>query len=475
MVAHKSFSHAYALAMPREVESKINKPTTKKPTIKKPKSPLRGRSNNSIKPARVRAISAARPDGSDMLDMLNTSRVSALQARRLLLGAQGLLDDPTGRCTPRRVRELIERMGFVQIDSINTIERAHHLTLASRIDNYRPAMLANLLEDSRELFEHWTHDASAIPSQWFPHWRHRFERARHRIHSNAWWRQRIGPNHEQIIEQVRQHITEKGPVLSREFTPENGHAEELQSAEKEKGWWSWKPQKAALEYLWRTGELAVARRINFQKVYDLTHRVLPDIAAQPAPSHDDHVDWACSTAMERLVIATPAELAGFWNAISLAQARAWCEQARNDGRITLVQVESLDDSPPRASFAVVDWKLRVDSLPAPPVCMRMLSPFDPVLRDRRRCLRLFGFDYRFEAFVPAPKRIYGYYTLPLLERDRLVGRVDAAFERSRETLRVRRVWWEPDARRSAALQKRFNAAAERLAEQIGAADLILPG
>src|SRR5882672_9549266 len=193
---------------------------------------------------------------------IQVQTVSCDAARRLLLGAQGLLDDPAARATQRRVQELIERMGFVQIDSINVVERAHHLTLASRLDGYRHAMLASLLESERLLFEQWTHDASAIPTAWFPHWRHRFDRARRRIRANAWWRERMGPRPQRILDEVLARIERDGPLQSRDFDdrkdPDDGGANATSAAGAEQGWWSWKPQKAALEYLWRTGELSVA-------------------------------------------------------------------------------------------------------------------------------------------------------------------------------------------------------------------------
>src|SRR5205823_4820134 len=228
-------------------------------------------------------------------------------------------------------------------------------------------------------------------------------------------------------------------------------------------WWDWKPQKAALELLWMTGELMVARRAGFQKVYDLTERVLPAAHAAPRPDARAHIEWACRTALERLLIATPKELAEFWDAVDVSQAKTWCAEAVRAGRLTPVLVEAADGTPPRASFAVVDWAQRLERLPAPPARTRLLSPFDPVLRDRARARRLFGFDYRFEAFVPAPQRQYGYYVLPVLEGDRLVGRLDAKFDRRAGLLNVRRLDWEPGVRATARRRKELTRALERLA------------
>ncbi|MFL6254159.1 MAG: winged helix-turn-helix domain-containing protein [Pyrinomonadaceae bacterium] len=387
-------------------------------------------------------------------------RVSAAQARLLLMGAQGLLADPARAATPAALFELVKRMGFVQLDSISYVERAHHLTLASRLHSYRREHFARLLERDRSLFEHWTHDASAVPTQWFVHWKPRFERAAARIRASGWWGERMGGEPDKIIDAVRARILTEGPLRSQDFEHERGQSS---------AWWGWKPQKAALEYLWHTGELSVVRREKFQKVYDLTERVHPEPHRATAPTEEAHTEWACSTALERLVIATPKELAEFWAAIEPARAKAWCERALLEGRIVPVLVESLEETQkPRPAYALPDWERRLKRLPEPPRLTRLLSPFDPVLRDRARALRLFGFDYRFEAFVPEPQRRFGYYVLPLLEGDRLVGRIDPKFQRDEGALKVRRVYWEPGVRATRERVKGLKEAAERLARFVGA-------
>jgi len=386
--------------------------------------------------------------------------VSAEAARRLFLGAQGLLADPSRTATSSVLRAMIEAMGFVQLDSINVVERAHHLTLASRFDDYRHEHLTELLEHKRFLFEHWTHDASAIPTEWFAHWKPRFRRERERIRLHPWWKQRIGDDPDKIIARVRERVMSEGPLRSQDF--------EHQRKGEASAWWGWKPQKAALEFLWWAGELMVTRRVNFQKVYDLTERVLPDHHQMPESSAEEHVEWACATALERLAVATPKELADFWKAISPAQAKNWCEDKEARGRITPLLVESVDGSKPRPAYAVADWERRLSMLPEPPERMRLLCPFDPVLRDRARVLRLFSFDYRFEAFVPGPKRQYGYYVLPVLEGERLVGRVDPKYHRARGVLEIQRVFWEPGVRVTRVRRGRIEEAAERLAWSVGA-------
>lgn len=395
--------------------------------------------------------------------------ITAEAARLLLMGAQGLLEDPARGAGALALRKLIERMGFVQLDSINVVERAQHLTLGSRLDNYSHAHFNALLEKERSLFEHWTHDASAVPTKWFAYWKPRFERDRERVMKNRWWRERMGRDPFRVIDEVRERIAREGPQRSQDFERAAGGDGVASSA-----WWGWKPQKAALEFLWTTGELMVLRRDNFQKVYDLTERVLPAHHVAPRPDEREYVEWACRTALERLVVATPKELAQFWDAVDLAQAKTWCEEALIDGRITAVVVEAADGSKPKQAFAATDWERRVRALSAPPERTRLLSPFDPVLRDRARARRLFGFDYRFEAFVPGPQRQYGYYVLPILEGDRLVGRLDPKFERREGLLSVRRIYWEPKVRATRLRLKNLERAVERLARLIGASRVALP-
>jgi hypothetical protein len=212
----------------------------------------------------------------------------------------------------------------------------------------------------------------------------------------------------------------------------------------------------------------ITRREKFQKVYDLTERVLPHHAPLAHPSEAEHIEWACRTAFERLVIATPKEIADFWHAITFTQARQWCEQAAKSGEIIAVTIAATNGEKPRASFALSDWQTRLRKLPEPPERMRLLSPFDPVIRDRARVQRLFGFDYRFEAFVPEPQRRFGYYVLPMLEGEQLVGRIDPKFQRERGTLEVRQVYWEPNVKVTKARRKKLDEALARLANLIGA-------
>jgi hypothetical protein len=285
------------------------------------------------------------------------------------------------------------------------------------------------------------------------------------MQAHAWWQHHFrGTDGAQVVKDVKARITREGPLKSADF----------EHPEQRGPWWGWKPQKAALDFLWRCGELAIRGREGFQKVYDLTERVLPDQHALPCPSPADQLEWACATAAERLGVFTPKELAEFWAAIEASAAKAWCAAAAREGRIVAVQVEGAEGEL-RPAFALADWEARVRALPQAPERTRLLCPFDPILRDRARALRRFGFDYRFEAFVPEPKRQFGYFVLPILEGGRLVGRLDPKLHRDRGLLEIKGLWWEPGIKATKARQRALDAALEGLAGFVGAEAIQLPG
>ncbi len=393
-------------------------------------------------------------------------------------GAGLLSNSSRSRISSEVVQGVIDHLGFVQIDTINTIVRAHHHILHTRLDHYRPVHLKPLLEEDRSCFEHWTHDASIISEKYLQEWRVRFARYAKQGGKTAWWKARMGGEARKIMREVRRRIEREGPLMSRDFGPRNsagklsGSTGEGTGGEAGGGWWKWKPHKAALEYMWRCGELAVAKRINFQKCYDFAERIFPDLNHLPLLSDEEYVDWACRFALERITIATPSEISGFLNAINLAEARSWCRKAVNRGEIIPVLVDSADGSPPRPAFALADWEARAANLSNPPRRTRLLSPFDPLIRDRQRAFRLFNFDYRFEAFVPAVKRVYGYYVLPILEQDMLTGRLDSRFERKTGRLEVLGVWWEPNRNPGKSRVSALQGAIRRFSRLIGAKEIV---
>jgi uncharacterized protein YcaQ len=379
-------------------------------------------------------------------------------ARRLFLGAHALLDRPAGPGRGAGLADLIHRLGFVQVDSVNTLARAHDLILWSRRPAYRPDALRRLNDRDRAIFEHWTHDASVIPTDFYPFWRLKFARDRARLRSR--WKDWHGSAFHDEIETVLRHVTEHGAVQSAEIGEKR--------AEKSTGWWDWHPSKTALEYLWRCGDLAVTRREGFRKLYDLSERVIPPEHLNAHVPEAAIVDWACRAALDRLGFATSGELAAFWALISPAEAKDWVADALTRGEVTQAEVIGADGTPRR----VVLWPATLDrlaDLPEAPGRLRLLSPFDPALRDRKRAERLFGFHYRIEIFVPEAQRRYGYYVFPLLEGDRIVGRIDVAADRPADALRVRALWPEGGMRWGRGRQARLEAELHRIAPLAGCA------
>ncbi|MEL6476372.1 MAG: crosslink repair DNA glycosylase YcaQ family protein [Pseudomonadota bacterium] len=379
-------------------------------------------------------------------------RLSNPDARRLFLARHGLCGGPSDTMA------LIDQLGFVQVDSINMVERAHHMILSARMKRYRPRDLIRLLERDRQLFEHWTHDAAVIPVAFFPYWRLRFARDRQDLMAKwkNWRRDGFAEKFDAVLERVRDH----GPVMARDV----GEDEQRSSG----GWWDWHPSKTALEFLWRTGQLAVCRREGFQKVFDLTERVIPEPYLSRDLPEAEIVEWAAASALDRLGFATSGEIAAFWEAISPAEAKAWCQRHLER---ELIEIEILQaDGTPRRVYARPDVEDAAATAPPPPGGMRVLSPFDPALRDRKRAERLFGFHYRIEIFVPAPRRRYGYYVFPLLEGDRLVGRIDMKRDPAEGCLTVRALWPEFGVRWGKGRQARLEAELARVARVAGCSD-----
>jgi len=379
--------------------------------------------------------------------------VSAAQGRRLILNMQGLADVPNRRFVPGGLLDQITRMGFVQVDSIQTVARAHHMTLYSRNRTYRPKMLDRLLEKDRALFEHWTHDASIVPTAFYPMWRRKFARsaAAMRARYTRWH----GPDFKEEIGPLIDLITEKGPVRARDL--------ESPAARTSRGWWDWHAGKAALEFLWHTGELAITRREGFQKVYDLSRRVLPADAFGDMPDDDVFVNWACRTALDRLGFGTAGEIAGYWNLVNTKEATAWTKVHLGRDVIEAQVAGAGKRARPRTLFARADLEAAMADTVDSPTALRVLSPFDPLIRDRKRLQHLFGFDYRIEIFVPEEKRRYGYYVFPLLEGDRMIGRIDMTASRQKDVLNVRRLWLEPKVRFGAGRRRELESVLGRVA------------
>ncbi len=266
-----------------------------------------------------------------------------------------------------------------------------------------------------------------------------------------------------MLDSVLVHIDQNGSTMSRDV----GVDEKKSNG----GWWDWHPSKTALEYLWRTGDLAVCHREGFQKVYDLTSRVIPAHHHTYLPDEDALIEWACASAIDRLGFATSGEIAAFWDSVTPKEAAAWCKRHLGDALIE-VEIENADGSNPRRAFARPDLPDRAREATPPPGRIRILSPFDPALRDRKRTERLFGFRYRIEVFVPASKRQYGYYVFPILEGDRLIGRIDMKCHRDGESLMVAGLWLEPGLKLSKQRRAKLEAELDRYRRFTGCAQVV---
>ncbi|WP_172295681.1 winged helix-turn-helix domain-containing protein [Pseudoruegeria sp. HB172150] len=380
-------------------------------------------------------------------------------ARRLFLDRHLLLRPTAGTGKGGDLDGVLAGLGFVQVDSVNTLARAHDLILWARRGQYRPRALEHLVARHRTAFEHWTHDAAVIPMQFYPMWRLKFERdeARMRERWPAWRRE----GWDAEIDTVLRHVSDRGATCSLDVGPE-----EVRGSS---GWWDWHPSKTALEFLWRSGQLAICHREGFRKFYDLSERVIPEAYRGLRPEREEVVDWALSEAMRRLGFGTSGELAAFFEIATREEAKAWCAEALAAGRIVEVDIE-LADGARRRCFSTLGELEAADSLPEPSNRVRLLSPFDPVLRDRNRAERLFGFHYRIEIFVPEAKRRYGYYVFPVMQGDRVIGRIDA--KRDGKVLAVRAFWPEAGVRMGKARLAGLVSELERVGNLAGTDEIV---
>ncbi|NOX72499.1 MAG: winged helix-turn-helix domain-containing protein [Alphaproteobacteria bacterium] len=368
-------------------------------------------------------------------------RISNRDARRLWLWTNGLADTPTG---PLDLMAMIHRLGFVQIDTIRNVTRAHHHILWSRNQNYREPMLWSALKDDRALFEHFTHDASLIPMEFYPMWQRQFRRLGKKVARSKWYQS--GLAREQIRD-IRERIRVEGPLSTHAFDTKIEGPRQM---------WARPPHKKALDQMWYAGVLTTCHRENFTKFYDLAERVIPARHREMRHSDKAQIDWLCRAAVDRLSFASQGEVQRFWAAMDAAEVRGWIAAQRD---LQPVEIENADKTR-FAALAPADIRSRLANAPAPSKRLRILNPFDPAIRDRTRLMRLFGFDYRNEMFVPQAQRKWGYYVYPLLEGDRFVGRMEIKADRARGRMLVTGFWPEGGVKWSDA---RFDRLAAELA------------
>ncbi len=349
-------------------------------------------------------------------------------ARALQLAAQGLIHRPEQPATRRDVLAVIRRMGALQIDSISIVARSPYLVLWSRLGSYDPAWLDDLLVGGN-LFEYWSHAACFLPSEDWPLYRRDMLEGRNRARG---WAIDWLDAHGEVAERVLARLRSGGPVRSSEWEREGGL--------KGTGWWDWKPEKMALEALFATGEVMVARRDNFQRVYSLRTRVLPSWNDAQLPTEEEARRGLALKAVRALGVAKAQWVPDYFKRPVKGTA-ALLEGLADEGLIRRIQVEGWEapgyvhPSNVRLARQATHGILRHEGT-------TLLSPFDPVVWDRARLFDLWGFHYRIEVYTPAAKRRYGYYTLPVLHRGRLVGRLDPKAHRASGVLEIRQIHLE---------------------------------
>jgi uncharacterized protein YcaQ len=374
-------------------------------------------------------------------------RIDNRNARRLWLHSQGLGETPTG---PLDLGAMIQALGFVQLDTIQVVSRAHHHILWSRNQNYREPMLDQLLAKDRAVFEHFTHDASVLPMEFLPMWRRQFDRMRAYYDRTGWVK---GLPDAEGRQKIKDRIAREGALSTHAFDTK---------IEGERQMWHRPPHKLALDYMWYAGELATCHRVNFTKYYDLAERVFPAHLREKELSEDAQIRWLCEAALDRMSFGSAGDVKRFWDAVTLPEARAWADGPE----LVPVSVQGADGSWASA-VAPPDIEDRLAGLTPATSRLRILNPFDPVIRDRNRLSRLFGFDYRVEMFVPAAKRIWGYYVFPILEGERFVGRIEVKADRKASRLDVLKLWPEPGVKWMPARKEKLEAELARMARFIG--------
>ncbi|MTW11198.1 hypothetical protein GM658_11360 [Pseudoduganella eburnea] len=367
-------------------------------------------------------------------------------ARALHLAAQGLLQPRRRKAQKADVLDTIRNMGVLQIDTIHVVARSPYLVLWSRLGDYPQPWLEEHLAEGA-LFEYWAHEACFVPIEDYRLLRHRMldPASMGWKYSVNWMRERRAD-----VERVLQHIRSNGPARSADFERTDG---------KGGGWWEWKPEKRSLEVLFTAGELMIARRHNFQRVYDLAERVLPGWHDSQMPDMDEARRQLALKTVKALGLARGAWVADYYRT---KPPRPDLEALAGEGLLLRARVEGWKDTvyihPDLAELAqaAADGALS-------PTLTTILSPFDPVVWDRRRAVDLFGFDYRLECYTPADKRRYGYFTLPILRRGALVGRIDAKAHRRGGIFELKNLALEPGVRVTDRFVRDVAGAVQRLA------------
>ncbi len=347
-----------------------------------------------------------------------TDSLSIQQARKLVLLSQRLPPaKQTGSATAATL-SAIEHLGYIQIDTISAIQRAHHHTLWNRNPRYKTSHLSQLVAD-KQVFEYWSHAAAYLPMRDY-----RYSLPRKQAIANGdqnHWYERD----ERLMKSVLKRIAAEGPLMAKDF----------EHTGKKTGEWKSKPAKRALEYLFMQGELMAPYRVNFHKVYDLTERVLPDDTDTTLPDPEEYARFLITRYLQANGLGKSAEIAYLLkNTKPLVSATL--QEMVSNGELLQISVGG------SSNYALPD-SLELLSKPLARIKLKILSPFDNLLIQRKRMQMLFGFDYLIECYVPEAKRQYGYFSLPVLWNAKLVARMDCKAERKKSLLHIHHLALEP--------------------------------
>ena len=392
---------------------------------------------------------------------ITMDKISIVTARQVMLKAQGLDRLPERPAVKADLLEAVRRMSVLQLDTIHVVARSHYIVLWSRLGDYPPEWLDELLVEGA-LFEYWSHAMCLLPIEDYPLYRRRMLDA---IQSRVWpmkWAVNFLQENPEIVERVRTHLQENGAVRSAEF--EN-------KSRPPGGWWNWKEEKDALEAMFFTGEVMIARRQNFERVYDLRERVLPGCEDSTLPTGEELDRTLNLRTVRNLGIAAPSWVPDYFRKPKKRIAQR-LQALAAEGLLLRVQVERLEEP----AYIHPDRLGLLDEAASgqlEPTLTTLLSPFDPLVWDRQRARDLFDFDYMIECYTPAAKRRYGYFTLPILHHGRLVGRLDPKAHRAQGVFEIKALHLEPGVPASQELAADLAAALRRLAVWHATPDLLL--
>jgi len=323
--------------------------------------------------------------------------------------------------------QIIKDLGFVQLDTIQNVTRAHHHILWSRNKNYKEHILDDLLLKKGNIFEHFTHDASILPVEFYPMWKGQFSRYKEKLDKSKYYKDILD---DQGIEAILNRIKTEGALHTKDF-------ESKIIGEKEM--WSRPAHKATLDYMWYCGVLSTAYRKSFRKYYDLSENIIPNELLNKNIAENERIHWLCTEALHRLSIASAKEIKNFWDVLTLQEVNDWIKENRD--KLVEVLWENHDGKYTK-SFSFLNIEDRLKEFKSTNKRIKIINPFDPAIRDRIRLKNIFGFDYKIEIFVAKEKRIWGYYVYPLLFENEFIARIELKADRKIKELTVLNFWKE---------------------------------